>query len=68
MEYVAAVGAFCLLGWWIDRHWQIDKHWGLLICALVGLVGGMYNLIRQALAALKQADVSDPHEPDGPKE
>ncbi len=49
VNFAGAVGGFCLLGYWIDRHWQIERHWGLLICALLGLVGGMYNMIRQAL-------------------
>jgi F0F1-type ATP synthase assembly protein I len=52
-EFAGAVGGFCLLGWWIDRHWQISGHKAFLICALLGLLGGLYNLVRQALAAVK---------------
>lgn len=51
VNFAGAVGGFCLLGYWIDLHWQIEHHWGLLTCALLGLVGGMYNMIRQALRA-----------------
>jgi F0F1-type ATP synthase assembly protein I len=64
VEFAAAVGAFCLLGWWIDHHWKIEKHWGLLICAMLGLIGGMYNLIRQALAAVKPNDQDSKRGPE----
>jgi len=50
-----AVGGFCLLGWWADRHWGIENHLGLLVGGLLGLVGGMYNLVRQALAAARES-------------
>lgn len=50
-EFAAAVCGFSLLGYWIDRHWQIEGRWGLIVCAGLGVVGGLYNLIRQALAA-----------------
>jgi len=50
VEFAGAVAVFCLVGWWLDRHWGIENHWGLIICAILGLIGGMYNLLRQALA------------------
>jgi len=50
-EFASAVGGFCVVGWWIDRHWQIENHKGLLICAGLGMIGGLYNFIRQAMAA-----------------
>jgi len=56
VEFASALVAFCLLGWWIDRHWQIQGHWGLFTCAMIGLVGGLYNFIRQALAAAREAE------------
>jgi F0F1-type ATP synthase assembly protein I len=49
-ELVAAVVGFTLAGYWWDRHYGTDP-WGLLIGAVLGLVGGMYNLIRQSLLA-----------------
>ncbi|MCH9650710.1 MAG: AtpZ/AtpI family protein [Deltaproteobacteria bacterium] len=44
--------ALTLLGYWLDRRygWQ---PWGVLVGALLGLVGGMYNLIRDALEAVR---------------
>lgn len=55
LEFAGAVGGFCLVGWWIDRHWQIEDHRALLVCAILGLIGGMYNMIRQALAVSREA-------------
>ncbi len=54
-EFGAAIAGFALLGWWIDRHWQIEGNKALLICAAFGLVGGMYNFIRQALIASRES-------------
>ncbi|HEX7183774.1 MAG TPA: AtpZ/AtpI family protein [Thermoanaerobaculia bacterium] len=53
-ELVAAVAGFTLIGYWWDRHFQTEP-WGLLVGALLGLVGGMYNLIRQSLLASREA-------------
>jgi ATP synthase protein I len=52
IELAASLGGFALLGYWIDRHYGTAP-WGLLICALLGLVGGMYNLVRSALQAVR---------------
>jgi len=49
VELAAAVVAFCLVGYWIDHHFENDRPWGLIVCALLGIVGGLYNLIRKAL-------------------
>jgi F0F1-type ATP synthase assembly protein I len=48
MELGGAVAGFCLLGYWIDWRFGTGPRW-LVICAILGLVGGMYNFIRQAL-------------------
>ena len=52
-ELVAAVAGFALVGYGWDRYFG-TAHWGLLIGALLGLVGGMYNLIRQSLLASRE--------------
>lgn len=54
VELVGAVVGFTLVGYWIDRHFG-SSPWGLLIGLGLGLVGGMYNLIRQSLLASKEA-------------
>ena len=64
MEMVAAVVGLGALGWWIDRS-QDTAPWGLVICATIGFVGGMYNLIRSALAAAREAERRARREEDG---
>ena len=49
-ELVAAVAGFSLVGYWIDRHYG-SAPWGVVIGASLGILGGMYNLIRVSLAA-----------------
>jgi ATP synthase protein I len=49
IEFAAAVAGLTLLGYWIDRRFG-SAPWGVLIGAAIGLVGGTYNLIRQATA------------------
>lgn len=53
-ELVGAVAGFTLLGYWVDRRWGTDP-WGLLAGIGLGLIGGMYNLIRQSLLASRDA-------------
>ena len=53
-EFAAAVAVFLLLGYWVDRHFGTG-HWGLMVGMVLGLIGGTYNLIRQSLAASKEA-------------
>lgn len=45
-EFVAAVAGFSLVGYWIDSHYG-SQPWGLVAGAALGVVGAMYNLIRQ---------------------
>lgn len=51
-EFVAAVGGFTFAGYLWDRYFGTGP-WGALVGAILGLVGGMYNLIRQSLAATR---------------
>lgn len=48
-EFAAGVAGTTLIGLWIDRHYD-SQPWGTLVGAVIGLVGGMYNMIRAALA------------------
>lgn len=49
-EFAAAVAGFCLVGYWIGRFYD-NGRLGLVIGAVLGLIGGMYNLLRATLAA-----------------
>jgi len=55
MELTAAVVGLAALGYALDRSFGW-KPWGLLTCALIGLVGGMYNLIRDALRVSREME------------
>jgi F0F1-type ATP synthase assembly protein I len=44
-EFAAGVGGLAFFGYWIGRYYG-NGALGLLIGAAVGIVGGMYNLIR----------------------
>jgi F0F1-type ATP synthase assembly protein I len=49
-EFAAAVAGFAFFGYWIGNHYG-RAELGILIGAVLGLIGGMYNLIRATLAA-----------------
>jgi len=66
VELAAAVGGLTLLGYWVDRHFAL-RPWGVLCGALLGLVGGLYNLVRSSLAASREAAREDAdHKRSGP--
>lgn len=54
IEFAAAVAVFTLIGYYIDRYYDSSPT-ALLICVLLGLTGGMYNLIRESLKASRDA-------------
>ena len=55
VEFAAAVAGLALVGYWIGRRWGHGPV-GLLIGAVLGIVGGGYNLIRASLLAIKEAE------------
>lgn len=60
-DLAAAVGGFSILGYWIDRHYGTDP-WGILSCFFVGLLGGMYNLVRSSIREVKRAAAEEREE------
>lgn len=54
IELAGAIVGFTLAGYFWDRYFGTGP-WGLLTGALLGLVGGMYNLIRQSLSATRDS-------------
>ena len=52
VDFAAAVACFTVIGYFIDRHWQMYPK-ATLTGAVLGLIGGMYNLVKSALAAFK---------------
>ncbi len=49
-ELAGAVAGFTFLGLWIDRRYGTEPR-ALLICAAIGVVGGLYNFVRAARLA-----------------
>ncbi len=64
VELAAAVGGACLLGYWIDRRFETSP-WGLVICAILGIVGGLYNMIRQAMQEANRTPGTDEERSQG---
>ena len=58
LELAGALAGFALIGYWIDR-WYATDPWGLVIGVILGLVGGLYNLVRQSLQAVREARIED---------
>lgn len=55
-EFAASVVVLMLLGYWVDYHWRIENHWGLLIGTIIGVIGGTYNFVREAISAVREVN------------
>lgn len=53
-ELAASIAGGGLLGWWLDRRFDSSPAW-LLTGLGIGIVGGLYNVVRAALAASREA-------------
>ncbi len=62
-ELAAAIGGFALLGYWIGGHYG-NARMGVLIGAVLGIVGGMYNLLRVSLIAFREAGATQENTED----
>jgi F0F1-type ATP synthase assembly protein I len=58
LELAGAVAGFALLGYWIDRRFATEP-WGVVVGVIFGLVGGLYNLVKQSLQAVRDARIED---------
>ena len=66
LEMAGAIGGFSLVGYWIDRHFSTTP-WGIVGGVILGLVGGLYNLVRQSLAAFREAKAADGRDAQAPR-
>lgn len=57
IELFGSILGFTLVGLWIDRHYGTEP-WALLICVVLGFIGGFYNLIRASFKAMDEASRS----------
>ena len=65
LELAGAVAGFALIGYWIDRRYATEP-WGVVGGVVLGLVGGLYNLVKQSLQAAREARIED-EESAGPE-
>lgn len=52
-ELAAAVVGFSVVGYLVGRYFG-NALWGLIIGATLGVVGGLYNLVRQSLKLTRE--------------
>ncbi len=65
-EFAAAVVGLTLVGLWIDNHFGTSP-WAVVSGAAVGLIGGMFNLVRELLGAIRRgADGAEDDAGDSP--
>jgi len=70
LELAGAIAVLAYVGSWVDRRFGTQP-WGILGGVVLGLVGGLYNLVRESLDALREAKTEDQlanDEDSGPKE
>ena len=53
-DFVAAIIVGAVLGWGIDALLH-SSPWGLVVCLLLGFITGVWNVVRVAQAANKEA-------------
>ena len=58
LELAGATAGLALVGYWIDSRFGTGP-WGILGGVVIGLVGGLYNLVRQSLAAVQEGQTED---------
>jgi F0F1-type ATP synthase assembly protein I len=58
LELAGATAGLALVGYWIDGRFG-TRPWGTLIGVVIGIVGGLYNLVRESLEAAREAKVED---------
>jgi F0F1-type ATP synthase assembly protein I len=60
LELAGVLAGFTLIGYWIDSRYATEP-WGVIAGVVLGMVGGLYNLVKQSLQAAREARVDDQH-------
>jgi F0F1-type ATP synthase assembly protein I len=63
LELAGAIAGLSLVGYWIDQKYGTSP-WGILVGVLIGIVGGLYNLIKESMAAMREAGNDDDEKRD----
>jgi F0F1-type ATP synthase assembly protein I len=58
LELAGAMAGLAFIGYWIDKRFGTSP-WGILGGVVIGLGGGLYNLVRESLEAVREAKVDD---------
>ncbi len=58
LELAGATAGLALAGYWVDGHFG-TRPWGFVIGVVIGIVGGLYNLVRESLEAIREAKIDD---------
>jgi F0F1-type ATP synthase assembly protein I len=58
LELAGATAGLALFGYWIDRRYGTAP-WALLGGVFIGIVGGLYNLVKESLQAAREAGRED---------
>jgi F0F1-type ATP synthase assembly protein I len=58
LELAGATAGLAFVGYWIDRRFGTQP-WGILGGVIIGLAGGLYNLVRESLEAVREAKTED---------
>ena len=58
LELAGATAGLALFGYWIDRRFGTSP-WCLLGGVFFGIVGGLFNLVRESLQAVREAGTED---------
>jgi F0F1-type ATP synthase assembly protein I len=58
LELAGATAGLALIGYWVDGRFG-TRPWGVVLGAIIGLVGGLYNLVKESLAAVREAQADD---------
>ena len=54
LELAGATAGLALIGYWIDGRFGTSP-WGIVAGVVIGLVGGLYNMVRESLDAVREA-------------
>ncbi len=58
LELAGATAGLALFGYWIDRRYG-SAPWGLIGGVIIGIVGGLYNLVKESFAAARESRADD---------
>jgi F0F1-type ATP synthase assembly protein I len=58
LELAGAMAGLALLGHWIDGRFGTAP-WGIIGGVVIGLVGGLYNMVSESFQAVRDAKTED---------